>query len=85
LIPQYACVPGATLLPDFFLDEFDDHVAAGKGAKKPAAASASVGGGGKVDQIFDRIGKHLSAELVGQAQAVYLFKVTGVAANAGSA
>ena len=25
IVPQYACVPGATLLPDFFLDEFDNH------------------------------------------------------------
>jgi len=71
---QYACVPGSTLLPDFFLDEYDDH-AGSIGAKKPAAAEKS--GSGKISELFGRIGKHLSPELVSQAQAVYQFNVSG--------
>ena len=69
IVPQYACVPGATLLPDFFLDEFDNHVI------KPDETGKS--GSGKIPLLFDRIGKHLSAELVAQAKAVYQFNVSG--------
>jgi len=69
---QYACVPGAKLLPDFFLDEFDDFVDA------PTLSVKSSGPkGGKVDAVFDRIRKHLSQELVGQTQAIYQFNVSG--------
>ena len=65
------------MLPDFFLDEYDDHVG-GLDAKKPAAAAADQSGSGKIPALFDRIGKHLSAELVSQANAVYQFNVSGV-------
>lgn len=77
---QYAAVPGHTLLPDFFLDEYDEFIAQISHQKKKSA-SASIGGaakeGGKVQAVFDKLSKHLSEELVGQAQAVYLFNVTG--------
>ena len=67
------------MLPDFFLDEYDEHTG-GQDVKKPAAAAAAdKSGGGKIPALFDRIGKHLSAELVSQANAVYQFNVSGVA------
>jgi hypothetical protein len=65
-------------LPDFFLDEYDEFVAKISHQNKK---SPSIGGaakeGGKVQAVFDSLSKHLSEELVGQAQAVYLFNVTG--------
>ena len=74
IIPQYTCVPGASLLPDFFLDEFDNHTG-GADVIKPDEPGKS--GSGKIPLLFDRIGKHLSAELVSQAKAVYQFNVSG--------
>ena len=77
---QYAAVPGHTLMPDFFLDDYDEHIAQISHQKKKSA-TPSIGGaakeGGKVQAVFDSLSKHLSEELVGQAQAVYLFNVTG--------
>merc|ERR1712037_132361 len=77
--------PGATeasLMPDFFLDEFleaqggeeraEETVAK---AEKPAAKKAA-GGGGQIAQVFDEISKALSEDLVKKTNAVYAFKVT---------
>jgi hypothetical protein len=77
---QYAHTPGSPLLPDFFLDEYDEFVGSGglsKSGKIGKSSEASGAGAGKVQEVFDRIGKHLNAELVGQAQALYQFNVSG--------
>ena len=74
---QYAHTPGSPLLPDFFLDEYDEFVEKGGLDKSGKIDPSAVKSAGKVQEVFDRIGKHLNAELVGQAQAVYLFNVSG--------
>ena len=77
-LSQYAFAPGSKLLPDFFLDEYDDFVdTLPLKSQTKASAASSVAPGGKVQEVFDRLGKHLNEEIVRQAQAVYLFKVTG--------
>jgi len=83
--------PGATeasLMPDFFLDEFleaqggeeraEETVAKAEkpAAKKAAAAAPAAGGGGPIAQVFDDISKALSEDLVKKTNAVYAFKVT---------
>merc|ERR1719151_57149 len=83
--------PGATeasLMPDFFLDEFleaqggeeraEETVAKAEkpAAKKAAAAAPAAGGGGQIAQVFDVISKALSEDLVKKTNAVYTFKVT---------
>jgi NAD(P)-dependent dehydrogenase (short-subunit alcohol dehydrogenase family)/putative sterol carrier protein len=83
--------PGATeasLMPDFFLDEFleaqggeeraEETVAIAEmpAAKKAAAAAPAAGGGGPIAQVFDDISKALSEDLVKKTNAVYAFKVT---------
>lgn len=77
-LPQYAFAPGSKLLPDFFLDEYDDFVdQLPLKSQSKATSTSPAAPGGKVQDVFDRLSKHLTEELVGQAQAVYLFNVTG--------
>eukprot|EP00095_Tigriopus_kingsejongensis_P006461 maker-scaffold128_size327099-snap-gene-1.9 protein:Tk06461 transcript:maker-scaffold128_size327099-snap-gene-1.9-mRNA-1 annotation:"hydroxysteroid dehydrogenase-like protein 2-like" len=79
---KYSAVPGSDLLPDFFLDEFDD--AASKMNSPRFVAGQDVGKAGSsaassksVQSVFDRIASKVNEELVQKTQAVYTFKVEG--------
>lgn len=87
---QYACVPGSTFIPDFFLDEVDDPktvVDAARGGSKPrfvggvdtqaAPAAAAPAGGSGIEQLFGKIATHINEDLVGKTKAVFAFDVTG--------
>lgn len=81
-LDHYAVDPSVSLMPDFFLDEFDSF-----SAKKAASASKFVTGtqqqaaspeaSGQVSQIFAKIEGFLSNEIVEKTKAVYSFEVTG--------
>ena len=72
---QYAAVPGSTeFLPDFFLDEFDDYNEKQKAIIEKQSTSAPKGG---VAEVFDKISKVTSEEMVGKIKAVYAFDIKG--------
>merc|ERR1711970_1462919 len=82
--------PGATeasLMPDFFLDEFLDHSGAGAAeaesivarAEKPAAvkpAAASAGSSDPIEAVFGKISAELNEDLVKQTRAVFSFTLS---------
>lgn len=80
---QYACVPGNTLLPDFFLDEDPEALRqqieeqGGKpafgGSKKATSPAAS----GETAVIFQKIGGLLNPELVSSMKGIFQFQLTG--------
>jgi len=84
---QYSCVPGATLMPDFFLDVGpEDALKALSGASpakpdpKPAetsAAAPAASGGGNVGPLFDQMKAMLNPDLVKSMDASYQFNLTG--------
>ncbi|XP_063613250.1 hydroxysteroid dehydrogenase-like protein 2 isoform X2 [Penaeus indicus] len=77
---EYAIDPSSPLIPDFFLDDFDDFAAkqsikldpTGKLTQPKAAAE-----GGQVAQVFAKIEAFLSEDLVEKTRAVYAFEVSG--------
>lgn len=78
---QYAAVPGTSdLMPDFFLDEFDDFkmpADSGAKAKFVSGKDTSSAASKSVQNVFDAMKNHLSEELVKKTNAVYVFKVEG--------
>ncbi|KAK7073001.1 Hydroxysteroid dehydrogenase-like protein 2 [Halocaridina rubra] len=83
---SYAVDPNTPLMPDFFLDEFDefqikkqieDHGVKMKFQGGKEVKSESDASGGKVQQVFHMIEGFLSADVVGKINAVYSFEVTG--------
>lgn len=82
---SYAVDPNSALMPDFFLDEFDEFLvkkqAQDSGAKmrfvdgKDTQAQGSALG--KVEQVFATIESFLNPDLVSKTKAVYAFEVTG--------
>ncbi|XP_068215482.1 hydroxysteroid dehydrogenase-like protein 2 [Palaemon carinicauda] len=82
---SYAVDPNTALMPDFFLDEFDDFMvkkqAVDAGAKPRFVDGKDTTGKasslGKVEQVFATIENFLGPEIVGKTKAVYLFEVTG--------
>lgn len=77
----YAVDPNTPLMPDFFLDEYDEFmvkkVVKSHGKDTPTNSAESSESGGKVEQVFKSIEGFLSAEVVGKTKAVYAFEVTG--------
>jgi len=78
---QYAVDPSATLMPDFFLDAFDEHLQSKvlQNEPKPAAqkaAEAVTGDTAKLQATFAKLRGMLSPDLVARNQAVYAFVVS---------
>merc|ERR1739838_450546 len=87
----YAVEPGHTLMPDFFLDSFDDFAASqvaqsnkprfvdGKDTHVSGApkASPTAADTGKIAGVFKEIEAVLGEEIVQKTKAVYEFEVTG--------
>ncbi|KAJ8305355.1 hypothetical protein KUTeg_015900 [Tegillarca granosa] len=81
---QYSCVPGSTLLPDFFLDLEDPHAIRKQmeeqgakpafGGKSDASGSAA---GGDPTATFNAIKSMMNEELVGSVGGIFQFKLTG--------
>lgn len=81
---QYAVDPSSSLMPDFFLDEFDKYV---ENAKEFGATSKFLGSklqeedspktDSQVEKVFTKIEAFLSSELVDKTKAVYSFTLTG--------
>ncbi|RUS92117.1 hypothetical protein EGW08_000141 [Elysia chlorotica] len=69
---QYACVPGGTLLPDFFLDAGPDDL---KGTKEGSPTQDS--GEKKVPEAFTALKPLLSEQLVNEVKASYQFNLSG--------
>ncbi|XP_076029048.1 hydroxysteroid dehydrogenase like 2 isoform X3 [Oratosquilla oratoria] len=85
---HYAVEPGKTLIPDFFLEEFDtmnaEQMISEAGGKPKFEEGKEVGQAegkdqaeGQVAQVFVRIEGLLSPELVEKTKALYEFEVTG--------
>ncbi|XP_042240262.1 hydroxysteroid dehydrogenase-like protein 2 isoform X1 [Homarus americanus] len=84
-LDSYAVDPSCPLMPDFFLDEFDNFSV--EQAKEQGAVPKYVDGkvqeegtpkgDGQVSQIFAKIEGFLSDELVEKTKAVFSFEVTG--------
>ena len=74
---QYACVPGAKLMPDFFLDEFHEYVPEKKGTTHKENSGGGAAGAG-VKAVFDKIGSKLNEDLVKKTNAVFAFDVQGI-------
>jgi len=77
---SYAVDPTATLMPDFFLDAFDEHLQQQvlQNEPKPAeqhAEEAASGDTRKLQKTFDGLQALLSPELVQKNKAVYAFKI----------
>lgn len=78
---SYAVDPKATLMPDFFLDEFSPEVAKAvlQNEPKPAAEKAAQSGSAEADQIaqvFESVKKLITKESVDKMQSVYAFNIT---------
>lgn len=72
-LEQYSCVPGSTLLPDFFLDVGPNELQEKLG-NFPSKQGQSVSG---VQQTFNQMGGLLSEELVKDMKASYQFELSG--------
>ncbi|XP_055955912.1 hydroxysteroid dehydrogenase-like protein 2 [Patella vulgata] len=78
-LDQYTCVPGSTLLPDFFLDSVDPnalHKQMTKEGAKPVF-NISTDDSNSPAQTFKQIQSLLSPELVQSTKGIYQFKLTG--------
>ncbi|ESP05632.1 hypothetical protein LOTGIDRAFT_205585 [Lottia gigantea] len=80
-LEQYSCVPGSTLLPDFFLDSEDPEALhkqmVDQGAKpafKPSASSSSGDGPAKT---FQQVKSLLSEDLVKSINGTFQFNLSG--------
>ncbi|KAK3793145.1 hypothetical protein RRG08_024976 [Elysia crispata] len=71
---QYACVPGSTLLPDFFLDVGPDDP---KLRDTKDGSSAQGSGTDKVPEAFTALKTLLSEQLVNEVKASYQFNLSG--------
>lgn len=81
---QYAVDPSSSLMPDFFLDEFDKYAEKAKefGATSKFHGSKlqeedSLKTDSQVEKVFTKIEAFLSSELVDKTKAVYSFTLTG--------
>ncbi|KAK6174662.1 hypothetical protein SNE40_017897 [Patella caerulea] len=78
-LDQYACVPGSTLIPDFFLDSEEPKVLhkqmTDQGAKP--AFDVSTDDPNSPAQTFNHIESLLSPDLVQSTKGIYQFKLTG--------
>lgn len=74
-LEKYSCVPGATLMPDFFLDVED--FAAEKEEPSTKQQSQSITGSGETVKTFQSIEKMLTEDLVKSMGGVFIFNLTG--------
>ncbi|KAA0190761.1 hypothetical protein HAZT_HAZT005092 [Hyalella azteca] len=78
---SYAYDPKEELMPDFFLDEFDEVVTQSviQGKEKPAAAKAEEAAGAVTREIakaFDGLASIITSEVVEKTKAIYAFHVS---------
>lgn len=78
---SYAVDPKAKLMPDFFLDEFDEGLSQKvlQNEPKPAAVKAQETGDSEesmVDRVFDTIQQMASEEVVKKVNSVFAFNIT---------
>jgi len=85
---QYLADPQAKeedLIPDFFLDEFEDTVHQGlverqtkqaSQGRNGGAAPSNAAGNSEIQQIFNKIEGYFSEEVVKKTNAVFAFKIT---------
>ncbi|KAF2368738.1 SCP2 sterol-binding domain [Trinorchestia longiramus] len=78
---SYACDPKEELMPDFFLDAFDEAVAQSVLEKKnkPAAVKAEEAAGAEAQEIakiFGNLQSVITPEVVEKTKAIYAFHVT---------
>ncbi|XP_048758093.2 hydroxysteroid dehydrogenase-like protein 2 isoform X2 [Ostrea edulis] len=79
-LEQYSCVPGTTLLPDFFLDGEDPHDIRKQMEEKggtPAFGGGSQSSGGGPAKTFNAVKGMLNEDLVSSMNGVFQFKLTG--------
>ncbi|GFS13578.1 hydroxysteroid dehydrogenase-like protein 2 [Elysia marginata] len=73
-LDQYACVPGSTLLPDFFLDVGPDHP---KLKDSQDSSSSSDSDNEKIPEAFTALKTLLTEQLVNEVKASYQFNLSG--------
>lgn len=73
---HYACVPGADLLPDFFLDSEDISVEDIDKFKQKKAVKQASNGGDELSSLFGTVKGLCSEDAVSNTQAIYQFNVT---------
>ncbi|CAB3977595.1 Hypothetical predicted protein [Paramuricea clavata] len=73
---HYACVPGADLLPDFFLDSEDISVEDIDKFKQKKAVKQASSEGDELSSLFGTIKGLCSEDAVSNTQAIYQFNVT---------
>lgn len=77
---NYDWVPGAKLMPDYFIDGAEEFFMQSEAQFKKmskSSASSSAAGGGDVEGLFTQIKTLLNEDLVKQVSAVYQFELTG--------
>lgn len=70
---QYACVPGSTLLPDFFLDEADPDVVLQ--AEQTVAAIDSIDLAAAVKKVFEHMGNLVEETTVNKIGHTFIFEL----------
>lgn len=77
---NYDWVPGAKLMPDYFIDGAEEFFMQSEAQFKKmskSSASPSSSGGGDVKGLFTQIKALLNEDLVKQVSAIYQFELTG--------
>ncbi|XP_041359777.1 hydroxysteroid dehydrogenase-like protein 2 [Gigantopelta aegis] len=75
-LEQYSCVPGQTLLPDFFLDSAPGDIQK-QMEDKPDMAKVETLASSGVDKTFLTIGSILTEDMVKSVKGIFQFNITG--------
>ncbi|GFO03104.1 hydroxysteroid dehydrogenase-like protein 2 [Plakobranchus ocellatus] len=76
-LEQYSCVPGGTLLPDFFLDVGPDDPKLKGSINVSSGSKSKEQGGNRIPEAFTAMESLLTEQLVNEIKASYQFNLSG--------